>query len=136
MLNNAKAPNYKLVAFEPPDSGATNRQPINSEGADGQRANREGGKRQRPDRSYADRLCPGADRGPMSESSLGNGSIVSGNGCFAFTRKHQSVAPQLVRIAARFKRGLTFKLTGGPRRCQQERSRIRPVRFSAGLGAI
>jgi hypothetical protein len=96
LLNNAKAPNYKLVDFEPPDSGATHRQSTNSEGADGQRANRDGGKRQRPDRSYADRLCPDTDRGPMNESSLGNGSIVAGDGCFVFTRGHQSGAPRLV----------------------------------------
>ena len=35
MLNNAKAANNKLIDFEAPDPGATNRKPTNSEGADG-----------------------------------------------------------------------------------------------------
>jgi len=89
LLNDAKAPNNKLVDFEPPDAGATDRQPTNSESANGQRANRDGGKYQRPDSTRSDRLCPDTDRWAMGEPSVGAGSIAAGDACTAFTPKHQ-----------------------------------------------
>ena len=89
MLNDAKAPNHELVNFEPPDTGATNRQPANGESSDGQRADRNGGKRQRSDRSRADRLCPDAGCGPMIEPPVENISIVAGDVCTAPTREFQ-----------------------------------------------
>jgi hypothetical protein len=49
LLNNAKAPNNKLVNLEPTDSCPADCQATNSESADSQRANRNGGKRQRSD---------------------------------------------------------------------------------------
>jgi hypothetical protein len=45
LLRNAKVPNNKLVDFEPPDSGATDRQSTNGKSADGQRPNCNSGKR-------------------------------------------------------------------------------------------
>jgi len=84
LLSNAKVPNNKLVDFEPPESSATDRQATNSKGADGQRSNRDGGKRQR-----ANRLCPDADRWKVGEPSFGVGSMVIGDACIAFRRRHQ-----------------------------------------------
>jgi len=43
LLRDAKVPNHKLVDFEPPDSGATDRQLTDGEGADGQRTDGDGG---------------------------------------------------------------------------------------------
>jgi hypothetical protein len=91
LLNDAKAPNNKLVDLEPTDSRPADRQATNSESADGQRANRNGRKRQRPDRLRANHLCPSCccpdfDRWTMIEPRLRIGSINVGDACTAFTR--------------------------------------------------
>jgi hypothetical protein len=84
LLNDAKVTNNEFIDFEPPDSGATDRQPTNSESANGQRSNRDGGKRQ-----SANRLCPDADRRKVNGPSLGIGSIFAGDAGTSFTRRHQ-----------------------------------------------
>ena len=91
MLNNAKAPNNKLVDLEPTDSCPAYRQATNSESADSQGANRNGGKRQRPDRLRPNRSCPNCfcpdfHRWTMIDPRLGIGSIDVGEACTAFTR--------------------------------------------------
>jgi hypothetical protein len=86
LLDNAKAPNNKLVDLEPTDSCPADRQATNSESADGQRANRNGGKRQRPDRLSPNCSCPDFDRWTMIEPRLRIGSIDVGDACTAFTR--------------------------------------------------
>jgi hypothetical protein len=58
LLSNAEVPNNKLVDFEPSDSGATDRQATNREGANGQRSGRDGGKCQRSNRLCAVSVSP------------------------------------------------------------------------------
>lgn len=84
LLGHAKVPNHEFVDFEPPDAGATDRQLTNSERSNGQCTNRDSGKRQHPNR-----LCPDAYCWEMNGPTLGIGSIVVGDACITFTRKHQ-----------------------------------------------
>ncbi|MEO8004872.1 MAG: hypothetical protein ABI771_08200 [Betaproteobacteria bacterium] len=90
MLDDAKAPNNKLVDLEPTDSRPADRQPTNGERADGQRTNRNGGKRQRPDRLRPhcfgpNRFCSDFDHRAMIDPGPGIGSIILRNTCTAFT---------------------------------------------------
>jgi hypothetical protein len=49
LLGHVQAPNHEFVDFEPPDAGATDREPADRESTDRQGANREGSKGQRAD---------------------------------------------------------------------------------------
>jgi hypothetical protein len=96
LLDNAKAPNDKLVDLEPADSCPSDCQATNSESADSQRAHRNGAsrngrKRYLPDRLCSNRLCSNCtgtdfDRWTTIEPRLRIGSIDVGGACTAFTR--------------------------------------------------
>jgi len=49
LLGDLQAPNHEFVYFEPPDAGATDREPADRESTDRQGSNREGSKGQRAD---------------------------------------------------------------------------------------